>query len=47
MVNEPGHTYRINKVAIGYGDKMDYMKLKTAHEGPAPNHYEAHNKNSI
>jgi len=29
-----------HKVGMGYGEKLDFMNLKNAHEGPAPNHYD-------
>ena len=46
MVNEPGHQYSFNKVGLGYGKKVDFMRLKYANESPAPK-YDAHIKDSI
>ena len=47
MVNEPGYNYNINKVGLGYGTRMDFMRLKNGNDTPAPNRYDSHIKESI
>jgi len=46
MKHEPGEKYDINKIGLGYGEKMDFMKLKQVYT-PAPNRYDSHIKDSI
>lgn len=36
LVNEPGHTYSINKKSMGFGKKSDFTRVRPEQVTPGP-----------